>query len=81
MVMGDFNHGNIQCDTLDSTGVEDQQSMWLIHDNFLTQHVLEPTRGARVHYSLRHANVYPIPVTRTDPYKNSIVPWGLCNWQ
>ena len=33
------------------------------------------------HYSLRNANVYPIPVTRTDRYKNSIVPWGLCNWQ
>ena len=23
--MGDFNHGNIQCDTLECTGVEDQQ--------------------------------------------------------
>ena len=35
-----------------------------------------------VHYSLRNANVYPIPVTRTDRYKNSIVPcMGLCNWQ
>ena len=34
-----------------------------------------------VHYSLRNANVYPIPVTRTDRYKNAIVPWGLCNWQ
>ena len=33
-----------------------------------------------VHYSLRNANVYPIPVIRTDRYKNSIVPWGLCNW-
>ena len=34
-----------------------------------------------VHYRLRNANVYPIQVTRTDRYKNSIVPWGLCNWQ
>ena len=34
-----------------------------------------------VHYTLRNANVYPIPVTRTDRYKNVIVPWGLCNWQ
>ena len=25
IVMGDFNHGNIQWDTLESTGVEDQQ--------------------------------------------------------
>ena len=46
--MGDFNHGNIQWDTLESTGVEDQQFMCLIQDNFLIQHVLEPTRGGRV---------------------------------
>ena len=39
------------------------------------------TERRDVHYSLRNANVYPIPVTRTDRYKNSIVPWGLCNWQ
>ena len=47
-VKGDFNHGNIQWDTLESTGVEDQQFMCLIQDNFLIQHVLEPTRGGRV---------------------------------
>ena len=46
--MGDFDHGNIQWDTLESTGVEDQQFMCLIQDNFLIQHVLEPTRGERV---------------------------------
>ena len=46
--MGDFSHGNIKWDTLQSTDVEDQQFMCLIQDNFLTQHVLEPTRGARV---------------------------------
>ena len=39
IIMGYFNHGNIKWDTLQSTGVE---------DNFLTQHVLEPTRAARV---------------------------------
>ena len=48
IVMGDFNHGNIQWDTLESTGIEDQQLMCLIQDNFLIQHVLEPTRGGRV---------------------------------
>ena len=48
IVMGYFNHGNIQWDTLESTGVEDQQLMCLIQDNFLIQHVLEPTRGRRV---------------------------------
>ena len=43
-------------------------------------HHLIPERRD-VHYRLRNANVYPIPVTRTDRYKHSIVPWGLCNWQ
>ena len=41
--MGGFNHGNIKWDTLQSTGVEDTGQ-----DNFLTQHVLEPTRATRV---------------------------------
>ena len=50
IVVGDNSHGNIQWDTLESTGVDDQQCMCLIQDNFLTQHVLEPTRGARVLY-------------------------------
>ena len=44
-IMGDFNHGNI---TLQSTWVEDQKFVCLAQDNFLTQHVLEPTRAARV---------------------------------
>ena len=46
--MGDFNHGNIKWDSLQSTGVEDQRFLCLLQDNFLTQHVLEPTRAARV---------------------------------
>ena len=48
IVMGYVNHGNTQWDTLESTGVEDKYRMCLIQDNFLTQHVLEPTRGGRV---------------------------------
>ena len=48
IIMRYFNHGNIQWDTLESTGVEDQQCMCLIQDNFLNEHVLEPTRGALV---------------------------------
>ena len=50
IVMRYCNHGNIQWDTLESTGVEDQQFMCLMQDNFLTQHVLEPTRGGIVLY-------------------------------
>ena len=46
--MGDFNHGNIKWDTLQSTGIEDSTFLCLVQDNFLTQHVLEPTRAARV---------------------------------
>ena len=48
--MGDFNDGNIKGDTLQSTGVEDQQFLCLIQDNFLTKHVLGPTRAERVLY-------------------------------
>ncbi len=50
IIMGDFNHGNIKWDTLQSTGVEDQTFLCLVQDNFLTQHVLEPTRAARLLY-------------------------------
>ena len=42
-----FNHGNIRWATQQSTGVADQQFMCLVQDNFLTQHVLEPTSAAR----------------------------------
>ena len=50
IIMGGFNHGNIKWDTQQSTGVEDQKCVCLvgIQDNFLTQHVLEPTRAAMV---------------------------------
>ena len=48
IIMGDFNHGNIKWDSQQSTGVEDQRVLCLVQDNFLTQHVLEPTRAARV---------------------------------
>ena len=46
--MGDFNHGHIKWDSLQSIWVEDQRLLCLVQDNFLTQHVLEPTRAARV---------------------------------
>ena len=47
---GDFNHGHIQWKSLESTRGEDQQFLLLIQDSFLTQHVLEPTRGENVLY-------------------------------
>ena len=48
IIMGDFNHGHIQWKSIESTGGEDQQFIFLIQDSFLTQHVLEPTRGENV---------------------------------
>ena len=48
IIMGDFNHGNIKWDTLQSTGVEYQTFVCLVQDNFLTQHVLDPTRATRI---------------------------------
>ena len=46
--MGDFKLGHIQWNSLESTGIEDQQFLFLIQDSFLTQHVLKPTRGENV---------------------------------
>ena len=48
IIMGDFNHGHVQWKFLESTGGEDQQFLFLIQDSFLTQHVLEPTRGESI---------------------------------
>ena len=48
IIMGDFNHGHIQWNSLESTGIEDQQFLFLIQDSFLTRHLLEPTRGENV---------------------------------
>ena len=46
--MGDFSHGRIQWKSQQSTGSEDQTFLNLVQDSFLTQHVLEPTRGENV---------------------------------
>ena len=46
--MGDFNHGHIQWESLESAGGDDHQFLLLTQDWFLTQNVLEPTRGGNV---------------------------------
>ena len=46
--MGDFNHGHIQWESLESAGGDDHQFLLLTQDCFLTQHVLEPTRRGNV---------------------------------
>ena len=48
--MGDFNNGYIQWKSLESTGGEDQQFLFLFQDSFLTQHVLELIREDNVLY-------------------------------
>ena len=48
IIMGDFSHGRIQWKSQQSTGSEDQRFLNLVQDSFLTQHVLEPTRGENV---------------------------------
>ena len=48
--MGDFNHGHIQWTSLQSTGREDREFLNLVQDSFLSQHVLEATRGVKVLY-------------------------------
>ena len=32
-------------------------------------------------YDLRRGNMYPLPVTRTNIFSNSLIPWGLYHWQ
>ena len=36
IILGDFNHEHIQCKSLESTGGEDQQFIFLIQESFLT---------------------------------------------
>ena len=46
--MGHFSHGHIKWKSLECTGGEDQLFIVLIHNSFLTQPLLEPTRGENV---------------------------------
>ena len=48
IIMGGFNHGHIQWTSLQITGTGDQEFLNLVQDNFLSQHVLEATRGENV---------------------------------
>ena len=34
-----------------------------------------------VDYDLRGGNMYPLYVTRTITYSDSLIPWGLYHWQ
>ena len=49
--MGDFNHGHIQWKSLESTGSEDQQFLFLIQDSFLTQ-PLGNTDHNQIHFDI-----------------------------
>ena len=43
-----LNHGHLQWESLERAGGDDHQFRLITHDCFLTQHVLEPTRGGNV---------------------------------
>ena len=47
LIMGDFNHPDIRWNSLDSSN-ESAKLLLLVQNCFLTQHVLEPTRGDNV---------------------------------
>ena len=47
LTMGDFNHPDIRWNSLDSSN-ESAKFLLLVQNCFLTQHVLEPTRGDNV---------------------------------
>ena len=47
LIMGDFNHPEIRWNSLDSSN-ESANVLLLVQNCFLTQHVLEPTRGDNV---------------------------------
>ena len=47
LIMGDFNHPDIRWNSLDSSN-ESAKFLLLVQNCFLTQHVLEPTRGDNV---------------------------------
>ena len=54
IIMGDFKHGHTQWKSLQSTGDNDQQFLFLIQNSFLAQHLLEPSRGDNVLYVFFH---------------------------
>lgn len=35
----------------------------------------------QIHYNIRHSNLYPLPISRMSKCQNSLIPWGLYNWQ
>ena len=47
LIIGDFNHPDIRWNSLDSSN-ESAKFLLLVQNCFLTQHVLEPTRGDNV---------------------------------
>ena len=42
-------------------------------------HLLPVIRN--IEYDIRQCNVYPLPRTRTNRYRNSLIPWRLYNCQ
>ena len=52
IIMGDFNHGNIKWDSQQSTGVEDQQFLCLVQDNFFNSTCIRTNQSRKsIRYS------------------------------
>ena len=52
-----------------------QRKRYMQVNSHKLNHLLPDKR--QVEYDLRPVNAYPLPQTRTDRYRNSIIPWGL----
>lgn len=46
VIMGDFNYGGINWQTLEATA-EEEEFVELVQDCFLSQHIMEPTRDSK----------------------------------
>ena len=51
-----------------------------LKSNINKLHHLLPERRD-VSYPLRNQNAYPVPLTRTERFRKSLIPWCLHNWQ
>ena len=51
-----------------------------LKSNIHKLHHLLPERRD-VSYPLRNQNAYPVPLTRTERFRKSLIPWCLHNWQ
>ena len=57
-----------------------EKYFWGVTQSSHKLHNLLPEKR-RIEYDLRPGNTYPLPETRSNRYRNSLIPWGLNHWQ